>query len=340
MNAENPEENPPNPLLTAATQLSEKLDADLVIMAGYIHYPLDYKLYARVRAKRKRKNVALILATFGGNPDTAYRISRILQKGYEKFTVIVDANCKSAGTLMTVGAHELVMSGRGELGPLDIQIGEADEPKERKSGLAPIQALKILQEQAALSYVGIFETLNENLQIRAKTAVASADRLIASLFSKIYQQLDPIRLAEYERAMTIMMEYGKRLQAGSKNMHDGALERLVKEYPDHSFAIDRYEAEELFQHVRDPSQEECDLLDILDELLSANIGKRPAFVEYFSTEPEQSVTNTGAPGNDEPQSTSGAQNRNQASGATAGRVGEGDTEGKKKEIVNSAAPQS
>lgn len=275
-----------NPLAEAAGRVAEELDADLVILVGGLYEPIDYDLYAHIQAKKKRPNVALFLATYGGSPDVAYRISRMLQKGFAKFTATVDAFCKSAGTLVVVGAHELVMSGRAELGPLDIQIGEIEEPKERKSGLTPIQALKILQEQAAQSYIGIFQTLNESLQIRAKTAVATSDQLISSLFARIYQQLDPIRLAEYERAMTIMMEYGQRLKEGGKNVCDGSLEKLVKEYPDHSFVIDQHEAAQLFHNVRGPSAAERELLRHLDGVFAASIDKKMGFVEYFAVEPE------------------------------------------------------
>ena len=36
---------------------------------------------------------------------------------------------------MCIGAHELMMGDRGELGPLDVQIVKADEMDEQKSGL-------------------------------------------------------------------------------------------------------------------------------------------------------------------------------------------------------------
>lgn len=306
-----------SPLAEAADKVAEEIDADLVILAGGLYEPVDYDLYARIQAKRKRQNVALFIATYGGSPDVAYRISRMLQKGFVKFTAVVDAFCKSAGTLTVMGAHELVMSGRAELGPLDIQIGEIEEPKERKSGLAPVQALKILQEQAAQSYIGIFQTLNDSLQIRAKTAVATSDRLISSFFARIYQQLDPIRLAEYERAMTIMMEYGHRLKEGGENVCDGALERLVKEYPDHTFVIDRHEAAELFRNVREPSEAEQELLRQLNRVFAASIDKKVGIVEYFAADPG---VKKGADGHDKTQEQSnGKQNGNGSSGRSPRR---------------------
>lgn len=273
-------------LVDAANLVCEASDADLVLMFGGLWESLDYMLDASIQTKRKRPNVCLVIATYGGSPDVAYKISRMLQKRYNKFTAIVDAFCKSAGTLTAIGAHELVMSDRGELGPLDIQVARPDEPKEHTSGLAPVQALKILQEQATESYAGMFETLSERLSIPTRTAITTADHLTSALFSRIYQQLEPIRLGEYQRAMTIMTEYGKRLCQGSKNLKDGSLDKLITEYPDHGFAIDRHEAEELFFKVRTPSPAERGLLALLDALMANKIGitKKPAFLEYYAAE--------------------------------------------------------
>lgn len=86
--------------------------------------------------------------------------------------------------------------------------------------------------------------------------------------------------------MTIMTEYGKRLCQGSKNLKDGSLDKLITEYPDHGFAIDRHEAEELFFKVRTPSPAERGLLALLDALMANKIGitKKPAFLEYYAAE--------------------------------------------------------
>ncbi|MFP1590460.1 hypothetical protein ACLB1M_00220 [Escherichia coli] len=40
-----------------------------------------------------------------------------MQHNYEHITVLVVGPCKSAGTLMAVAAHKLVIGDMGELGP-------------------------------------------------------------------------------------------------------------------------------------------------------------------------------------------------------------------------------
>jgi hypothetical protein len=324
------------PVSDAADKLCIQAKADLVILAGSLYDSLDYDLYARIAKNRRSDNVLLLMATFGGSPHVAYKISRMLQKGFKKFTVVIDAYCKSGGTLLAMGAHDLVMSKRSELGPLDIQIGELED-KQSKSGLAPVQALKILQEQVAESYIRVFEALNDSLQIQAKSAIATADHIISSLFAEIYEQLEPIKLAEYERAMTIMKEYGQRLSDGSRNLKEGSLDKLLKEYPDHSFVIDRYEADDLFNRVRDPSDLEQELLVHLNGVFAQNIGKKAAYLEYISC-PQTSA----AGGVDDGKSGQQTHNRDAEGGdfvptGPIGGDGQASTKGEVQETASAAA---
>lgn len=266
---------------SAAIDLCRSADADLLIIVGGLYGELDYDLCRLIEDKRQHDNVVLMLGTFGGNPDVAYKIARILQAEFKRFTAIVDTYCKSGGTLLVIGADELVMSNRGELGPLDIQIGKPDEPKERTSGLAPVQALKILQEQAAETYINLFNELSRRLTIQTKTAIAAAEGVTSALYSELYSQLEPIRLGEYQRAMSLMTDYGERLHERGKNMLPGAIEKLVAGYPDHSFVIDRTEAATLFSRVRTPNQQERKLLRLLDAVFANHIDSKPAFVHYL-----------------------------------------------------------
>jgi ClpP class serine protease len=107
-----------------ATKLADATDSDVLLYSGDIERPYDDKLLDLCMERRRRKNVLLLLCTSGGNPDAAYRMARGLQDNYEKFTLLIGGRCKSAGTLIDIGAHELVMADHAELGPLDVQLGK------------------------------------------------------------------------------------------------------------------------------------------------------------------------------------------------------------------------
>jgi hypothetical protein len=69
------------------------------------------------------------------------------------------------------------------------------------------------------------------------------------------------------------MEYGQRI--GKENLKDKALERLILEYPDHGFVIDRTECEDLFKKVRTPNEQEQALVNHLQHYLTDGSKKPP-----------------------------------------------------------------
>ena len=109
------------------SSVAEQLDADVIHYNGPVQRHADTQLIQECITRRRRKNILLLLVTTGGDADPAYRIARCLQTKYERFFLYVSGYCKSAGTLVATGAHELVISDHGELGPLDVQMSKKDE---------------------------------------------------------------------------------------------------------------------------------------------------------------------------------------------------------------------
>ena len=62
-----------------------------------------------------------------------------------------------------------------------------------------------------------------------------ATRLTEALVSPMAAQIDPIKLGEHQRAMSIAFTYGQRLTAKSKILKEGALGKLIASYPSHGF---------------------------------------------------------------------------------------------------------
>ena len=107
-----------------------------------------YRLYEAHKQSGHRKHCVLILTTSGGDADAAYLMARYLRRSYEKVTICVFGYCKSAGTLLALGAHEIVMGERGELGPLDVQVSTKDEMFPSRSGLEIFASLEVLKAHA------------------------------------------------------------------------------------------------------------------------------------------------------------------------------------------------
>lgn len=203
----------------------------------------------------------LMLATPGGDPDAGFRIARALQHSYEAgFESLIPRECKSAGTMIVVGSTAIHMADQSELGPLDIQIKKGDELFGRNSGLDINQAVDFLKEEALTTFNNYMNKLVRQ-GLSTKVAADMAAKLVNGLFTPIAAQIEPLRLAEMQRAMNITYAYGRRLSAAGKNVRPRGLEQLVGAYPSHGFVIDRKEARNLFKQVLSPTAELIKLCD-------------------------------------------------------------------------------
>lgn len=311
-----------------ASELQHSSDADIYLYFGSISLKEERQLLRTVRGNpRHRPNAMLILATTGGSPDSAFRISRCLQANYSggNFILFVDDICKSAGTLLALGANEIVMSDGAELGPLDIQLSKPDEIDERVSGLTLTQSLSTLRNEASLALEQSLVKLTLRLGITTKTAAELATKFAVGLFEPIYSQINPITLGENERALVIAEKYGSRLARKGNNVKNGGLDRLIAAYPSHEFVIERTEAEEIFENVRRPSDVEKKLGRLLSDLSESIIyGPRESVVTLLNPKLEEgNVTNRHngqSPNDDE-----GTQAGTTANGGTAENDHEGES---------------
>lgn len=237
-------------------------NADILLFNAPIERPSDRHMIRRCQSRKCRPNLFMILLTAGGDPDAAYRIARALQAHYEKIVCCVSSYCKSAGTLILLGAHELVFSEHGEIGPLDIQMAKKDDLWESESGLTVMTALTALHENAQEAFDHFLVTLTTRSggRITVRTASEVAAKLTEALYSPISEQIDPIHMGEVYRSMAIAKEYGSRLLAKSKNCDSNALHNLISAYPSHGFVIDGAEAISLFRNIRSCSPDEAELL--------------------------------------------------------------------------------
>ena len=68
------------------------------------------------------RDIHMILASPGGDGETAVRLVRSAQARCRELTVIVPDTAKSAATLIALGAHHILMAPASDLGPIDPQF--------------------------------------------------------------------------------------------------------------------------------------------------------------------------------------------------------------------------
>ncbi len=111
-----------------------------------------------------------------------------------------------------------------------------------------------------------------------------ATKLTIGLLRPITAQLDPYRIGVAHRGLEVAKVYGLRL-ANNKNLKldpEEVVDHLVKEYPTHSFVIDRQEAAGLFQNVSEFSEAENGLFTKLRSRLVRPSNDDPFVVNFVS----------------------------------------------------------
>jgi len=251
----------------------DSTSTDLIVYVGQINRS-GYESICEVLAKRKSENVILALATPGGDAHAGFRIARALQHCYGTFNALVPRYCKSAGTLILIGAKRLYLADMSELGPLDVQIKKGDEIVGSSSGLDIFQAVSYLQGQAMTGFRTYLIELNQDLGLSTKLASDISTRLALGMLEPVAAQIDPMKLAEMQRATEIAFAYGNRLNENSKNLKTDGLTKLVTGYPSHGFVIDRKESKSLFIDVQRPSGVLLQFSDGLRASMEADIDSR------------------------------------------------------------------
>ncbi len=261
----------PQDLQVCLEKIANANNSDIFLFNAEISYQTTEALIEKIQAIPHRKpNISLMLTTYGGDPDAGYRVMRMLQSFYVDIYFYIFGYCKSAGTLMALGAKEIIMGSFGELGPLDTQLIKDDELLQM-SGMNYIQSFLALNEQLELAFKRNFINLKQesNNTITTKTAADVASKLAIGLISPISAQIDPIKLGEVVRAIKIAEAYGKRL-----NQDVELVRKLITGYPSHGFVIDLKEASSIFSNVRGCNENEK-VLEILPLIIGNTRQPKP-----------------------------------------------------------------
>lgn len=237
----------------SAQTLSDALDADVIYFNGDLKYASGkYFIFECRKRKQRRKNAVLFCVTTGGSADAAYRIARYLQRNYSRVYAVITGQCKSAGTLIVSGAHEIYMGDFGEMGPLDVQLSKRDEVWEATSGLNVDEAVRAMENTAEKMFLHYLSRIKGRYRsVTFRTAADVSVQLVEKLLAPIAAQIDPREIGENKRAMDITKNYATRLNEHSGNFKSKeAIDYLVESYPDHGFVIDFAEAGKLFKNVK------------------------------------------------------------------------------------------
>ncbi len=240
----------PFALSSSVLELQQILDMPVILLIqnddspfGSISDELWEAIYLMKDHLAKNQPVALLVDSLGGYAKCAYQIADFLRKHCGSYKVVIPRRAKSAATLLSLGADEIIMGDCAELGPLDAQFIDR-EREEYSSALNEVQSLERLHAFSleALDKTTIF--LLQNSGKKLETVLPMAMHFVSELVRPLFEKVDAVRYTERSRVLKVAEEYATRLLRSKYSIDESRdiARKLVEKYPEHGFMIDRDEA--------------------------------------------------------------------------------------------------
>jgi len=218
----------------------------LSLVISYVSRSIVFKVKEQLGDKQLEE-LDVVLNTPGGDIDAAFSITKLLRRHAKKVNIIVPSYAKSAGTLICLGADEILMTELAELGPLDSQLPENQERVGMRysSALNGSKALEQVQQHCVVSLEVVARMLNKLTGLSIGEVVQLATEFCGKTSATLYSKLDPKSIGEYARALDVGLTYGVRIltdymqwpeEKATQTVRD-----LVHSYPSHGYVIDHDE---------------------------------------------------------------------------------------------------
>ena len=230
-------------------------------------------LFRHLELIGKQKNIDLFLYTRGGDMVVPISIVKLIRNYCDKFSILVPYRCHSAGTLICLGADEIVMTKLAELTPVD--------PTSNNHPFNPIGPNPANLMQQMMLPISV-EDVRSYLDF-AKEKLDAQDHQIVDLYSKMtshaYQNgthLHPLALGNVYRVQKMikiitrkLLElHFKKTGGGEDHKIENIIKKITEDISVHNYPIYFDEAQELGLTVKNAEKKIGDLIWNLFELYS------------------------------------------------------------------------
>lgn len=199
------------------------------------------------------ETLALFLYTPGGDSIGGWGLVNLIRQYCTKLKVLVPFRALSCGTLIAMGADEILMGKHGFLSPVDPSVASPFNPTAQGvTQPGPVSLLPVSVEDV----IGFLDLARKELELKTDEAMATVLNILSS-------KVHPLALGAVYRAREQNSSLARRLLL-SHSDDEGKVERIVKrltqELPTHNYLIGRTEAmQEIELEVTEPS-DKCDEL--------------------------------------------------------------------------------
>lgn len=178
------------------------------------------------------KAIDFMIASYGGDPMVAWRISSLLRQRVDTVAVLIPHSAYSAATLLALGANEIVMHPNGHLGPVDMQIQVPPHGDH--------QAKQFSTEDIS----AFLDFVRENLKI-------TDQEHIRALFEVTCHEVGSLGIGFTARSSKLAVDLGESLLAlhmkddESRSKLRSIVKNMSQKFQSHAYPVNRSEAIEL-----------------------------------------------------------------------------------------------
>lgn len=223
--------------------LSDRIGAQAQIGEDAVR-PLYDHLLAVEGGSPRRNRIDLFLYSRGGGVEVPWRIVSTIREFCDEFAVLIPYKAHSAATMIALGADEIVMGKKGELGPIDpsatVVINEVGGQQRQEQ----------INVEDMMSFISF---LRDRANLTDQEAVSNNVSVLA-------QRLQPWIIGGMYRTHAHMNLVARKLLDTRKikieeSKANNIIKALVEEIYLHGHAIGRKEARDMGLPVRDPDAE-------------------------------------------------------------------------------------
>jgi hypothetical protein len=192
----------------------------------------------QLRKIGKTDKIDLFLYTAGGDTMVPWRLVSMIREYCDTFSVIIPYKAHSAGSMIALGADEIIMSDLSEISPIDPSTANIFNPIDP---INPQNRIPISVEDV----IAYFDLAKNKFGIKD-------DENLTKIFNKFVEanpQIHPLSLGNINRTHNLIRLIAKRLLKSHKDkMEDEEIDKIVKYFTEdlysHTYFIGRREAKE------------------------------------------------------------------------------------------------
>jgi ClpP class serine protease len=213
----------------------------------------------QLRKIGKVNKIDLFLYTAGGDTMVPWRLVSMIREYCDTFSVLVPYKAHSAGTMIALGADEIVMSDLSEISPIDPSTANVFNPTDPTN---PQNKIPISVEDV----IAYFDLAKNKFGIKS-------DEDLTKVFNKFVEsnpQIHPLALGNVNRIHNLIRLIAKRLLKSHKEpMKEDQIEKVVEFFTEklysHTYFIGRKEAKEELG-VKSVTEADAGLSDLMSQL--------------------------------------------------------------------------